>query len=488
MNEPLPPAAAGPNLPVLTVSEIAGAIRRTLEDSFGRIRVRGEISGLRRPGSGHVYMDLKDADSLIATVCWRGVAGRLSVRPEDGMEVIVTGRVTTFGPQSRYQLIVEDLELAGEGALLKLIEERRRRLASEGLFDEAAKAPLPFLPGVIGVVTSPTGAVIRDILHRLEDRFPRHVLLWPVRVQGREAPAEIAAAIDGFNALPPGGTVPRPDLLIVARGGGSLDDLMAFNEEIVVRAAARSAIPLISAVGHETDVTLIDFAADRRAPTPTAAAEMAVPVRLDLASRVRESGTRMGQAMLRRLDTDATHLDRLWRIAGDPRRLVEESAQRLDGQGERLGFALGRYLESLGRRLGEASAGLRPRALAMALDHGRERLAALSRGLGRETARRLDDAETRLARAARLLAGLSYQGVLERGFVLVRDGREGRGTPLLRAAATRSGQAVSLIFADRSVTAVIDGASPAPSGPRPPARTSPPSRRSSGDDDQGRLL
>ncbi|MGE0650526.1 MAG: exodeoxyribonuclease VII large subunit, partial [Alphaproteobacteria bacterium] len=266
--------AAGVNLPVLTVTEIAFAIKRTIEGAFGRVRVRGEISGLRRPGSGHIYLDLKDADAVIASVCWRGTAGRLSVRPEDGMEVIVTGRITTYGPQSKYQLIIEEMELAGEGALLKLIEERKKKLGAEGLFDAERKRPLPFLPEVIGVVTSPTGAVIRDILHRLADRFPRHVLIWPALVQGKGAAEQVAAGIAGFNALKPGGGIPRPDVIIVARGGGSLEDLMAFNEEIVVRAAAVSGIPLISAVGLETDVTLIDFAADVRAPTPTAAAEM----------------------------------------------------------------------------------------------------------------------------------------------------------------------------------------------------------------------
>lgn len=268
-------AAAGPgNLPVLTVSELSFALKRTVEEAFGRVRVRGEISSFKRAASGHLYFSLKDADALIDAVVWRGTAGGFALRPEDGMEVIATGRLTTYPGRSRYQIVIESLELAGQGALLKLIEERRKKLEAEGLFDPARKRPLPYLPEVIGVVTSPTGAVIRDILHRLADRFPRHVLIWPVLVQGEGAAQQIAAAIAGFNRLAPGGAVPRPDLLIVARGGGSLEDLMAFNEEIVVRAAAASEIPLIAAVGHETDTTLIDFAADRRAPTPTAAAEM----------------------------------------------------------------------------------------------------------------------------------------------------------------------------------------------------------------------
>ncbi len=259
---------AGHNMPEFSVSEISSALKRMVEGEFGHVRVRGEISGFKRAASGHLYMVLKDENAVLDAVCWRGTAGRLTAAPEDGLEVIATGRLTTYAGRSKYQIVIESLELAGEGALLKLLEERRKKLAAEGLFDEERKRPIPFLPEIIGVVTSPTGAVIRDILHRLADRFPRHVLLWPVLVQGDGAAAQIAAAIEGFNGLKPGGEVPRPDLLIVARGGGSLEDLWAFNEEVVVRAAAGSAIPLISAVGHETDTTLIDFASDRRAPPP----------------------------------------------------------------------------------------------------------------------------------------------------------------------------------------------------------------------------
>ena len=272
-----PEAAA--NLPEHSVSELSEAIKRTLEGRFERVRVRGEISGFKRAASGHLYMALKDENAVLDAVCWRGLAGRLTVAPEDGLEVVATGRITSYPGRSKYQIVIESLELAGEGALLKLLEERRKKLAAEGLFDPERKRPPPFLPTVIGVVTSPTGAVIRDILHRLSDRFPRRVLVWPVLVQGKGAAEQVAAAIEGFNRLEPDGPVPRPDLIIVARGGGSLEDLWAFNEEVVVRAAAGSRIPLISAVGHETDTTLIDHAADLRAPTPTAAAEMAVPVR-----------------------------------------------------------------------------------------------------------------------------------------------------------------------------------------------------------------
>src|SRR6188768_2488086 len=270
-----------------TVSELSSALRRTVEDAYGYVRVRGEVSGFKGASpSGHVYFRLKDDKAVLEAVIWKGAFGRMRVRPEEGLDVIVSGKLTTFAGSSKYQIVIDSLEPAGIGALMKLLEERKKKLAAEGLFDEARKQLLPFLPKVIGVITSPTGAVIRDILHRLQDRFPRRVLVWPVRVQGEGSAEQVAAAIRGFNALPEGGRIPRPDLLIVARGGGSLEDLMPFNEEIVVRAAAESMIPLISAVGHETDITLIDFAADKRAPTPTAAAEMAVPVRSELMLRV----------------------------------------------------------------------------------------------------------------------------------------------------------------------------------------------------------
>src|SRR5262247_2292375 len=282
MNEP-----ARLNVPEWTVSELSAALKKTVEDAFGYVRVRGEISGYRGPqASGHCYFALKDEGAKIEAVIWRTAFARMRLKPEEGLEVFVTGRLTTFPGKSTYQIVIETLELAGVGALMALIEKRKKKLAAEGLFDEARKQLLPFLPDVIGVVTSPTGAVIRDILHRLADRFPRRVLVWPVRVQGDGSAEQIAVAIRGFNALPEAGPIPRPDLVVVARGGGSLEDLWSFNEEIVVRAAAAGMIPLISAVGHETDVTLIDFAADKRAPTPTAAAEMAVPVRAELMVRL----------------------------------------------------------------------------------------------------------------------------------------------------------------------------------------------------------
>src|SRR3984957_16692557 len=327
----LPAGATRPNLPEYSVSELSQAVKRHIESDFGHVRVRGEVSGFKRHSSGHCYLSLKDADAdaVLDAVIWRPLAQRLALKPEDGMEVVCTGRMPTYASRSKYQLVIEAVELAGIGALLKMLEERRKKLAAEGLFDDSRKRPLPYLPEVIGVVTSPTGAVIRDILHRLRDRFPRHVLVWPVPVQGENAAAAVAAAIEGFNALKPGGEIPRPDLLIVARGGGSLEDLMAFNEEIVVRAAAASRIPLISAVGHETDTTLIDFAADRRAPTPSAAAEMAVPVRLDLVADVRSLGGRLDAASIRLVEERRMRVEGLARGLPDPRTLLENAQQRL---------------------------------------------------------------------------------------------------------------------------------------------------------------
>ena len=350
--------AAAHNLPEFTVSEISQAVKRTLEGSFERVRVRGEVSQPKYHSSGHLYLRLKDENAVLEAVCWRGTVGRLRLRIEEGMEVIATGRITTYPGGSKYQIVIDSVELAGEGALLKLLEDRRRKLAAEGLFDEARKKPIPLLPDVIGVVTSPTGAVIRDILHRFADRFPRRVLIWPVAVQGEGAAAQIAAAIRGFGTLAPGGKVPRPDVLIVARGGGSLEDLWAFNEEVVVRAAAECTIPLISAVGHETDTTLIDFASDRRAPTPTAAAEMAVPVRAELLTEVMERGRRMVGAMNRLVAERRVQVEGLGRGLPQPQRLLEDTAQRLDGWAERLANSRGPYIATLADRLARLAAAL----------------------------------------------------------------------------------------------------------------------------------
>ncbi|MCB2101525.1 MAG: exodeoxyribonuclease VII large subunit [Rhodobacterales bacterium] len=468
------PADTQHNLPVLTVGEVSQEIKRTMEDRFRHLRVRGEISGFKRAASGHLYFKLKDADAVLDAVCWRGQAGRLAIRPEDGMEVIATGRVTTYPGRSSYQIVVDSLDLAGEGALLKMLEDRRRRLAAEGLFDAERKRPLPHLPRVIGVVTSPTGAVIRDILHRLHDRFPTRVLVWPVLVQGTGAAEQVAAAIRGFNALPPDGPVPRPDLIIVARGGGSLEDLMAFNEEAVVRAAADSALPLISAVGHETDTTLIDHAADLRAPTPTAAAELAVPVRRELLAQVLDDGARLEAAMARLMDGHRLRLTGLARGLPDPRRLAETAAQRLDDWSERLANALAAGLDRRRQRL----ASLSPPSPRHRLDRARERLAGESRALGMAAGHLLVRRRDRLERLSGLLDSYSYERVLERGFALVSDAV---GQPVTRAKGLKAGQDLSIRFGDGSrAVRVTGGAAPKPAPPARKPRRDP--------DDQGDLF
>ncbi|MTH77548.1 exodeoxyribonuclease VII large subunit [Paracoccus aestuariivivens] len=382
---------AGSNAPEFTVSEISGAVKRVLEGEFGRVRVRGEIGRVSRPSSGHLYFDLKDDRSIIAAVTWKGQAARLSTRPEEGIEVIATGRLTTFPGQSKYQLIVDEIEPAGAGALMMMLEKRRKALAAEGLFDEARKRPLPYLPRVIGVVTSPSGAVIRDILHRLRDRFPTRVLIWPVAVQGEACAPQVTNAIQGFNALDPDGPIPRPDLIIVARGGGSLEDLWGFNEESVVRAAAASKIPLISAVGHETDTTLIDFASARRAPTPTAAAEMAVPVRADLAARLAESSARMIRANQTREQRQRQRLTDLARALGRPQALIDPARQRFDLFAERLEPALKGFVRTRRDRLNALPFSLS--VLRSGLVNRRDRLTAIQQRLQREVIR--DEARRR---------------------------------------------------------------------------------------------
>lgn len=459
------PSPAG-NVPELTVSELAFALKRTVEGAFGLVRVRGELSGFKRHASGHLYFAIKDEKAVLDCVAWRTSLPKLTFTPEDGLEVVCTGRLTTYPGRSKYQLVVERMEPAGVGALMALLEERKRKLAAEGLFDAARKRPLPFLPRVIGVVTSPTGAVIRDILHRLAERFPVRVILWPVAVQGEGAAEQVAAAIRGFSALPEGGPVPRPDLVIVARGGGSIEDLWAFNEEVVVRAAAASTIPLISAVGHETDTTLIDLAADRRAPTPTAAAEMAVPVRADLLARLSTQAHRLDSAILRELARRRERLEGLRRGLPEPRRLLAMAAQRLDDLAERLSLrspaavveGLRERLEARARRLRElvgdrlAREGLRLEALARRLDPSRlsERLAALGRALD-QLGRHLDS--------------LSHERVLERGYVIVRARSDGRVVPRLSALGAET--ALELQFADGRLDVVREGAAPAGRRGRP---------------------
>jgi exodeoxyribonuclease VII large subunit len=437
------------NLPEFSVTELSAALKRTVEDQFAFVRVRGEISGLKFHSSGHVYFDLKDDKAVLNAVIWRGVTARLKVRPEAGMEVICTGKLSTYAGSSRYQLIVEQVELAGLGALMALLEERRKKLAAEGLFDASRKKPLPFLPEVIGVITSPTGAVIRDIMHRLQARFPRRVLLWPVAVQGEKAASEIAAAIAGFNAF--GGNLPRPDLIIVARGGGSVEDLMAFNDEAVVRAAAASLIPLISAVGHETDTTLIDFAADMRAPTPTAAAELAVPVRAELLAQTLDFERRFVRCFAKGMDDRRRHLAQLVRVLPRAESLFATPRQRLDVASDKLSHALRRNLQIHRVAFSKAESKLRLRMLKDRMAVCGERTSALGTRATRAQTARLAEARRHLGGLARVLDGISYRAVLERGFALVR-GED--GTVRRRAEAIANGESLTLTFADGEARAV----------------------------------
>ena len=419
--DPPAPAPQG-NQPEFTVSELSGAVKRVIEGEFGLVRVRGEVGRVSRPASGHLYYDLKDDRSVIAAITWKGQVSRLQVRPEEGMEVVVTGHMTTFPGQSKYQLIVDDIAPAGAGALMAMLEKRKAMLAAEGLFDAARKKPIPFLPKVIGVVTSPSGAVIRDILHRLRDRFPRHVLVWPVAVQGQSCAPEVAAAIRGFNAIEAGGPIPRPDLIIVARGGGSLEDLWGFNEEIVVRAAAASRIPLISAVGHETDTTLIDFAADRRAPTPTAAAEMAVPVRLELLAQTDGMGARLTRAAVQGVGNRRQRWRDLCRALPRPEVLTQTAAQRLDLWSGRLGQGLGLAAARKRGMLERCAARLRPDVLANGVQRRQQALAERGRALDMFFERRRERARSRIEGLAARLSPALHRLILD----AERRGSEGR--------------------------------------------------------------
>ncbi|NGX95790.1 MAG: exodeoxyribonuclease VII large subunit [Candidatus Afipia apatlaquensis] len=453
-----------PNSPEFTVSELSSALKRTVEDAYGHVRVRGEISGFRGPhSSGHCYFALKDDSAKIEAVIWKGVHGRMRFKPQEGLEVIATGKLTTFPGSSKYQIVIEAIEPAGVGALMALMEERKKKLAAEGLFDEARKQLLPWLPEVIGVVTSPTGAVIRDILHRLEDRFPRRVLVWPVRVQGEGSAEQIAAAIRGFNALEEGGRIPRPDLLIVARGGGSLEDLWSFNEEIVVRAAAESMIPLISAVGHETDVTLIDFAADKRAPTPTAAAEMAVPVRAELFVEVSSLERRAMLCWQRGQEHRRSELRAAARALPKAADLLNIPRQRLDRASAQLPRALRANAHVYERRLSAIGGRLTVTALRAQIDRGKEKVARLATSARRCADLHIQQRETRLKYVAQLLNALSYKGVLDRGFALVRDEH---GQPLHAAAHVGSGQHLTIEFADGRIGATADGEGAAAAKPK----------------------
>jgi exodeoxyribonuclease VII large subunit len=428
--------APGDNSPALTVSELSGALKRTVENAFGHVRVRGEISGFKRHGSGHCYFTLKDENACIDAVIWRGNAAALAFLPEDGAEVIATGKLTTYPGRSKYQIVIDRMEIAGEGALLALLDKRRKALAAEGLFAAERKRKLPFLPRVIGVVTSPTGAVIRDILHRLEDRCPARVILWPVPVQGEGAAAKVAAAIRGFAAI-----APRPDVLIVARGGGSIEDLWAFNEEEVVRAAADSPIPLISAVGHETDTTLIDHASDRRAPTPTAAAEIAVPVRAELMAQLGGLQHRAQECLSRRVERTRERFELTVCRWPEPRAILAPIVQRLDEIGERLP-------RSLASRAGSARADLNLVAGRLRRELIEQHIARLSEKLA----------------AAWKMAELAHpERPLSKGYVRVtsRD-----GTTLTHAAEARAARLLTLRFGDGSVDAAVEDGTP----PRPVER------------------
>ncbi len=515
------------NLAEYSVSELSGSIKRTIEQTFEHVRVRGEISGYRGPhSSGHAYFALKDDRARIDAVIWKSAFARLKFRPEEGMEVIATGRVTTFPGSSKYQIVIESLEPAGAGALMALLEERKRKFAAEGLFDAARKKPLPFMPRVIGVVTSPTGAVIRDILHRIADRFPVQVVVWPVRVQGDGAGDEIAAAIQGFNALEPGGPIPRPDVLIVARGGGSLEDLWCFNDEAVVRAAAASGIPLISAVGHETDWTLIDYAADQRAPTPTGAAEMAVPVKAELEAQVASLAARLKGAVTRQMDHRRHGLRALARALPSLDQLLALPRRRFDEAFAGLGRGLQMNTANKRRSFERSAAHLRPEIIRTRIGDRRQRVSDLVSRAERCVERQLDRRQSRvsaadaslralpsrlvgqihraqdrvlslgsrgdaaigaelrrvkgaLAAQDRVLQSLSYRNVLRRGFALVRDAED---EPVKQATAVKPGMALSLEFADGRVSAVASegGAPPTPPAPKKrPARSVEPSKQGS---------
>jgi exodeoxyribonuclease VII large subunit len=435
----------GDNALALSVSELSGRLKRMVEGEFGHVRLRGEISGFKRVASGHCYLCLKDEDAVIDGVIWRTSAAGLAFRPEDGAEVIATGRLTTYPGRSKYQIVIERMELAGAGALMALLERRKAQLAAEGLFDAARKRALPFLPRAIGVVTSPTGAVIRDILHRLADRCPSHVLVWPVKVQGEGAAEEVAAALAGFGAMSP---ETRPDLLIVARGGGSIEDLWAFNEEVVVRAVAASPIPVISAVGHETDTTLCDHAADLRAPTPTAAAELAVPVLADLRLQLDTHAARIARCAQRYQERGRERLDALARCLPTRDRLLGPQRQRADDWGQRLDRGLARRVDTTRAKLERVAAVLRPALLD----------------------RRLERARARLEADARVLASLNPDAVLDRGYarVTTRD-----GATLIGAAAARAAGALTLRFREnQAVDVTVEGrdaaayAKPRPTRPR----------------------
>ncbi len=480
LSESQTPPPHGDNMPEQTVSELANALKKTVEDNYAFVRVRGELGRVVLAKSGHLYFDIKDEGATLNTIMWKGNASRLPFKPEEGLEVVAEGKLSTYPGRSNYQLIADKMRPAGLGALMQLLEERKKKLAAEGLFDAERKKPIPFLPAVIGVVTSPTGAVIRDILHRVRDRFPCHVLIWPALVQGERAAAEVEAGIRGFNALKPGGAIPRPDVIIVARGGGSIEDLWPFNEERVVRAVADSVIPLISAVGHETDTTLIDFASDRRAPTPTGAAEMALPVRSELIQQVQTLGGRLTRRLTGTVEKRKLELRSASGRMPKLDALLQGPRQRLDMAAQRFGGSLSRMVARKRARFDQAGGGLRPAALRREITGKRaevERQAARLRPAVDRRLKRLADA---LREQTRVLDSVSYERVLARGFALVTKGDGG----LVRSAgAVADGDALRLKFADGEVGVTAGSGSGGPKVP-PSAPTASPA---SGDTQRPRI-
>lgn len=439
------------NVPEFSVSEVAHAVKRTLEGAFGRVRIRGEITELKKYPSGHIYLSLKDEGAKLRGIIWKSAVGKLGLAPENGVEVIAIGRITSYPERSEYQLIIERLEYAGAGAMLARIEALRAKLTAEGLFESRHKRAIPMLPRIIGVVSSASGAVIQDIRTTIARRFPRTIILWPVAVQGEAAAGQIAAAINGFSALPPDGPIPRPDILIIARGGGSLEDLMAFNDEAVVRAAAACSIPLISAVGHETDTTLIDFAADRRAPTPTAAAEMAIPPRLELLANLEQTTARLTGALARMAQQSRLKLDAAAHKLPDLPALLGAARQRLDDRGERLGLALPNYAAARRASLERSANRLRhPREIVAA---SRNAVSLLNQRLHSTLPSRLRESHLRLDNLATRLESLSYNATLRRGFALV-TGQDGH--PITKAAGLPAQTPILVRFADGSIAAHTD--------------------------------
>lgn len=455
---------AGDNAPPLSVSELSASLKRTVEDRFGHVRLRGEISGFKRAASGHLYLCLKDDNAIIDGVMWKGGAQRLAFAAQDGVEVIATGKLTTYPGRSKYQIVIDRMELAGEGALMALLEKLKAKLSAEGLFAPERKRALPFLPRTIGVVTSPTGAVIRDILHRLADRCPTDVLLWPVLVQGQGAGEQVARAVHGFSAMQSGGPVPRPDLVIVARGGGSVEDLWSFNEEIVVRAVAQCSVPVISAVGHETDTTLCDYAADRRAPTPTAAAEMAVPVRAELLATLSEMSLRAGRAVRRGAGQARERLEMQARLMPTPDMLLSPQRQRLDDASARLNRGLSHRLVEARAHLAQSGGALRPGLLNQYLSQARERLDRLRLRPDYLTRAHADRAMT-FDRLSRHFASLDPDLPLQRGYARVMAD----GKLVQSVAAAQAAGAVTLHFKDGAVSAAVGAGEPHASSAPPRA-------------------